>query len=274
MNEVGIDTSEWGGNLTLLTRNGNQFTGEVLIPSGLQPGDVRLPVWLADNDNGSGHTTMITVADASDIFATGVTWTEPMPELHILNEGPSVSNATIWDGEEVLEFITLPKEGAGSISLVMTAVVTDADSITVVQAKLGMLGPPGEGGTWFTMVDDGTGADAVAGDGIYTIAIEVREGLPEGVAMVEIRGIDVHLAQTGTLDRDFTFDLKNPGTGGGGGEALFEFAGSAFVILIVIGIFLLAGAVTVVVIMMRGGGLESRLDGTLEASDDNDGHSG
>ena len=261
MDEVGIDTSGWGGNLTLLSRNGNQFSGVIVIPNGLPPGDVRLPVWLSDNDGGSGHTTMLTIADSSDVFATGETWTEPMPELHILNEGPSVSNVTMWDGETALEVITLPEGGAGAISLVMTAEVFDADTITVVQAKLGMLAPPGEGGTWLTMVDDGTGPDAVAGDGIYSITVEVREGLPEGVAMVEIRGIDVHLAQTGTLDRDFTFDLQNPDIGGGGGEALFEFAGSAFVILIVIGILLLAGAIGAAIIVLRGGGLEDRLDG-------------
>ena len=123
-----------------------------------------------------------------------------------------------------------------------------------------MLAPIGQDNSWLTMKDDGVGADAVAGDGVYSIDIAVREGLPADAVELQFRGIDVYLAttdpihtETVQLNEDDVGPASNPG------EVFFNFASATAVILILLGLLLLGGGIAIVVILRRGGDMDEQL---------------
>jgi hypothetical protein len=135
----------------------------------------------------------------------------------------------------------------------MIARVTDLDPVTIVQARLGLLAPPGQSDTWIAMRDDGIGADAEAGDGIWSVSVEVRPGVPGGTTTFDIRGIDQQLAQTPVNDRTFSIELGTSGEGGGGGQAVLEGASNVWIILGVIGLLLALVAAGIFVWIRKGG---------------------
>jgi hypothetical protein len=128
-----------------------------------------------------------------------------------------------------------------------------------------MLAPIGQDNSWLTMKDDGVGADAVAGDGVYSIEIAVREGLPADAVELQFRGIDVYLSptdpihtETVQLNEDDVGPASNPG------EVFFNFASATAVILILLGLLLLGGGIAIVIIMRRGDGFDEQLGITSE----------
>ena len=235
---VGIDTTAWGGNVTWLSMLDGNWVGELLVPDSIPSGDQVLPVRLEDGAGGSGSTSN---------FGTG----EELPSLHILNEGPSISAVTFYDNGEIVNSLAIPLTGTNQYT--MTAQVTDLDPVTLVQARLGLLAPPGESETWIAMRDDGVGADVEAGDGIWSVTVEVRPGVPGGTTTFEIRGIDQQLAQTPVNDRTFSIELGSSGEDGGGGQAVLEGASQVWVILGVIGLLLALVAAGIFVWIRKGG---------------------
>ena len=197
-----------------------------------------MSVRLEDGAGGSGSTTQ---------FGTG----EELPSLHILNEGPAISEVTFYDNGEILSSLEIPLTGTNQYT--MTARVTDLDPVTIVQARLGVLAPPGQSETWIAMRDDGIGVDAEAGDGIWSVTVEVRPGVPGGATTVDIRGIDQQLAQTPVNDRTFSVELGSSGEGGGGGQAVLEGASNVWIILGIIGLILVLVAVGLVLWIRKGG---------------------
>jgi hypothetical protein len=105
------------------------------------------------------------------------------------------------------------------------------------------------------MRDDGIGPDAVSGDGIWSVTIEVRPGVPGGITTIEIRGIDQQLAQTPVNDRTFSVELGSSDNGGGGGQAVLEGASQEWLVFSIIGIFLIM-AIVGITLWIRGGGLK------------------
>ncbi|MCS5535529.1 MAG: hypothetical protein NZ802_06720, partial [Candidatus Poseidoniales archaeon] len=245
---VGIDTTEWGGNVTWLTLFDGAWVGDLIVPETIPSGDQVLSVRLEDGAGGSGSTTH---------FGTG----EELPSLHILNEGPAISEVTFYDNGEIVSSLDIPLTGTNQYT--MTARVTDLDPVTIVQARLGLLAPPGQSDSWIAMRDDGVGADAEAGDGIWSVMVEVRPGVPGGTTTFDIRGIDQQLAQTPVNDRTFSTELGSSGEGGGGGQAVLEGASNVWIILGVIGL-LLALVAAGIFVWIRKGGLKEM----ISSSDD------
>ena len=235
---VGVDTTQWGGNVTWLSLVDGEWVGDVLVPETIPSGDQVLSVRLEDGAGGSGSTTQ---------FGTG----EELPSLHILNQGPVISEVTFYDNGEIISSLEIPLTGTNQYT--MTARVTDLDPVTIVQARLGVLAPPGQSETWIAMRDDGIGVDAEAGDGIWSVSVEVRPGVPGGATTFDIRGIDQQLAQTPVNDRTFSVALGSSGEGGGGGQAVLEGASNVWIILGVIGILLALVAVGLVLWIRKGG---------------------
>ncbi|MDP6906261.1 MAG: hypothetical protein QF440_02465 [Candidatus Thalassarchaeaceae archaeon] len=247
---VGVDTTQWGGGLTLLTKNGESWTGEIKMPLNIPSGDQILPVRVEDELGGQGTTTMLTLIQSGDNTATGPYNIEEMPPVHLLNEGPSISNVTFWDDQSVVNSLESPNEGANVYTL--TAKVTDGDSISIVQAKLSVIAPAGQSESWQPMRDDGAGVDLVAGDGIYSVQVEVRSGVPTGVVSFEIRGIDAQLAQTPVEERAFSVTINAPETNSGGGEKLFEGASQWWFILGVILLITVLAGIGIFTAMRKG----------------------
>jgi hypothetical protein len=242
---VGIDTTEWDGGVTWLTLTGGTWDGDVIVPDLISSGDQVLSVRLEDGAGGNGSTTQ---------FGTG----EELPALHILNQGPAISNVTFYDNGEIVSSLDIPL--TGTTQYTMTALVSDIDTVTIVQTRLGIIAPPGQSDSWISMRDDGIGADAVSGDGIWSVTIEVRPSVPSGTTTFEIRGIDQQLAQTPANDRTFSVELGTSGEdGGGGGQAVMEGASQVWVILGIISLILVL-AVIGITFWIRGGGLKQMTD--------------
>ena len=179
-----------------------------------------------------------------------------MTALHILNEGPAISEVTFSDGDEIVDSLGIPALGVNEYTL--TARVTDYDTVTIVQAKLGPIAPPGQSNNWISMRDDGQGPDAVAGDGIWSITVEVRPGVSGGTTQFEIRGIDQQLAQTPLNERTHEIELGNSGDGSGGGQAVLETASSTWIIVGIISLIILVSLVGLT-FWIRGGGLKQMM---------------
>ena len=240
---VGIDTTQWGGNVTWLSQFDGNWVGDISVPENIPSGDQILPVRLEDGAGGSGSTTK---------FGTG----EDLTALHILNEGPAISEVTFSDGDDIVDSLGIPALGVNEYTL--TARVTDYDTVTIVQAKLGSIAPPGQSNNWISMRDDGQGPDAVAGDGIWSITVEVRPGVSGGTTQFEIRGIDQQLAQTPLNERTHEIDLGNSGDGSGGGQAVLETASSTWIIVGIISLIILVSLVGLT-FWIRGGGLKQMM---------------
>jgi len=240
---VGIDTTQWGGNVTWLSQFDGNWVGDISVPENIPSGDQILPVRLEDGAGGSGSTTK---------FGTG----EDLTALHILNEGPAISEVTFSDGDDIVDSLGIPALGVNEYTL--TARVNDYDTVTIVQAKLGSIAPPGQSNNWISMRDDGQGPDAVAGDGIWSITVEVRPGVSGGTTQFEIRGIDQQLAQTPLNERTHEIELGNSGDGSGGGQAVLETASSTWIIVGIISLIILVSLVGLT-FWIRGGGLKQMM---------------
>ena len=240
---VGIDTTQWGGNVTWLSQLDGNWVGDISVPENIPSGDQILPVRLEDGAGGSGSTTK---------FGTG----EDLTALHILNEGPVISEVTFSDDDEIVDSLGIPALGVNEYTL--TARVTDYDTVTIVQAKLGSIAPPGQSNNWISMRDDGQGPDAVAGDGIWSITVEVRPGVSGGTTQFEIRGIDQQLAQTPLNERTHEIELGNSGDGTGGGQAVLETASNTWIIVGLISLIILVSLVGLA-FWIRGGGLKQMM---------------
>ena len=240
---VGIDTTQWGGNVTWLTQLDGNWIGDISVPENIPSGDQIIPVRLEDGAGGSGSTSK---------FGTG----EDLTALHILNQGPMISNVTFYDGQDVVNSLGIPALGVNEYTL--TARVTDYDTVSIVQAKLGSIAPPGQSNNWISMRDDGQGPDAVAGDGIWSVMVEVRPGVSDGITQFEIRGIDQQLAQTPLNERTHEIELGNSDDGAGGGQAVLETASSTWIILSIISIIILISLVGLA-FWIRGGGLKQMM---------------
>tara|TARA_B100000700_G_C14318746_1_gene522658 strand:- start:47 stop:523 length:477 start_codon:yes stop_codon:yes gene_type:complete len=98
------------------------------------------------------------------------------------------------DGD-VVDSVTAPISGK-PINYTMELRIEDLDGISSAQAKIGRLAPIGKSESWLLLLDDGSGPDRFAGDGIYSISFSARPSLSEGEINVMIRSTDVFLSTT------------------------------------------------------------------------------
>ena len=96
------------------------------------------------------------------------------------------------------------------------------------------------------MHDDGlNGGDTVAGDGVYSVVLSVREGTPLGTHEVGLRAFDTYgELNTGSSSITLVEDTDLSGSGGGISAAVLGGVGLA----------LLVGVVAVLSLMRQGGG--------------------
>jgi hypothetical protein len=260
---VAIDLRGEGGELFNLTLDGGVYwTGTVIIPQTVSPGDLYLPVRVEDTGGGWATITQLNIPSAN-AGVGGDAWdasTSSIPALHITNNGPEISDFKIYKDGESVEEIIVPDNGEGASTYLLTVNATDHDIITVVQGRLGMLAPVGQDNSWLTMRDDGQSGDAVAGDGVYSIEIAVREGLPTNTVELEFRGIDVYLKSTApdfevevTLSEGDIDPLTNPT------DALSDWGSTVMIVLVLLGIVMLGAGVAIVMLIRKGGSLDEQL---------------
>tara|TARA_B110000116_G_scaffold237599_1_gene223926 strand:+ start:1614 stop:4757 length:3144 start_codon:yes stop_codon:yes gene_type:complete len=260
---VGIDLIAEGGELYPLTDDGGGYwSGVVNIPETVSPGDIYLPVKVMDSGGGWSILTHLNLP-STVAGVGGDAWDAPtasIPALLIENSGPVISDFQILkEGVQVQEII-IPDIGDGASTYVLTVNATDHDAITVVQGRLRMLAPVGQDTTWQTMRDDGQQGDEVADDGVYSIQVTVREGLPVDALVLDFRGIDVYLQSTNPVfeatvelsDKEVD-PLTNPT------DALSDWGSTVMIVMVILGVVMLGGGIAIVVLMRRGGSLDEQL---------------
>ena len=223
---VVVDLTGLGGERYPLTQeSGENWAGSIIVPDGFSPGPQLLTVEMTDNDGSMRLTSLIWRTDGTTVESNRLT---------ILNDGPSLSNLTISRDGATVSKLLVPELGQNEIAHVITINAYDPDGISVVQIRLGIIAPIGQADDWVPMVDDGTGGDEIAGDGVYSLTVMTRPTMPTGSTEIEIRGIDNYLESTPSTDRSFSVTLTDEtteGIEGGIGD-------STTLILVAVGIFL------------------------------------
>ena len=202
VDSISVDLLGFGGEVISLIQSDVEISppiweGEFAVANGMIPGDVFLPIRLTDLDGASRLSHSI-IMDGNLVDA---------PQLTILNEAPIADTISIYRNGEVRENIAVPEDGS-PISQLIEVLIDDPDGISSVQAKIGRLAPIGQSEQWLLMVDDGTGGDRIASDGIYTLSVDARSSLPEGKMTILIRGTDIYLSTTAEEDQQVVLNLE------------------------------------------------------------------
>ena len=108
----------------------------------------------------------------------------PVP-LNLGTPGARNSRAVANAGPAIYEVRHSPSLPAANQDMIVTARVHDPDGVASV--VLNYRFDPATNYSAVTMVDDGTGGDAVAGDGLYSATIPIPAGVPTGTYNVEIK---------------------------------------------------------------------------------------
>ena len=232
-----VDLLGVGGELTQLADNDGEWVGQFTVPMGISPGERTIPIRITDGDG----ETVISVHTHAGGFPVDA------PKLTIENEAPIVGNLVIIRDGEAADTVHVPSSG-DPITHLLEVAIEDPDGVSSAQAKIGRLAPIGSSDTWLLLVDDGTGGDRVAGDGIYSLSFDVRSTLPEGNMTIEVRATDTYLSTTPHNEQQQILELEKLNSGGNGGNWIAD--NSMTLVAVGLALLLLIGA-TAVVISMR-----------------------
>ena len=234
---VSVDLLGVGGDLSQLVETDGAWIGQFMVPSGISPGERAIPIRITDGDG----ETVIAVHTHSAGFPVDA------PRLTIENEAPTIESLTILRDGEIVDTVHVPSSG-DPITHLLEVTIQDPDGVSSAQAKIGRLAPIGNSEAWLLMVDDGTGGDRVAEDGVYSLLFDVRSTLPEGNMTIEVRATDTYLSTTPFNDQQQTLELEKLNSGGNGGSWISD--NSMMLIAVGLMLLLLIG-VTAVAISMR-----------------------
>ena len=232
-----VDLLGVGGELAQLVDNDGEWVGQFTVPMGISPGERTIPIRITDGDG----ETVISVHTHAGGFPVDA------PKLTIENEAPIVGNLVIIRDGEAADTVHVPSSG-DPITHLLEVAIEDPDGVSSAQAKIGRLAPIGSSDTWLLLVDDGTGGDRVAGDGIYSLSFDVRSTLPEGNMTIEVRATDTYLSTTPHNEQQQILELEKLNSGGNGGNWIAD--NSMTLVAVGLALLLLIGA-TAVVISMR-----------------------
>ncbi|MEE3316004.1 MAG: choice-of-anchor X domain-containing protein, partial [Candidatus Thermoplasmatota archaeon] len=237
VDSVAVDLLGVGGELSQLVEIDDEWVGQFTVPTGMSPGERLIPIRITDGDD----ETVISVHTHAGGFPVGA------PKLTIENEAPMIGDAVIIREGETVDTVHVPSSG-DPITHLLEVAIEDPDGVSSAQAKIGRLAPIGSSEAWLLMVDDGTGGDRVAGDGIYSLLFDVRRTLPEGNTTIEVRATDTYLSTTPMSEQQHIIELEKLNSGGSGGSWVTD--NSMMLISVGLVLLLLIG-VTAVVISMR-----------------------
>tara|TARA_B100000965_G_scaffold50578_1_gene37285 strand:+ start:24857 stop:27946 length:3090 start_codon:yes stop_codon:yes gene_type:complete len=202
---VAVNLQSIGGDLVQLSNTGKEdwdwqlsgesqtsiidtWSGTFEVPASMSPGRQNIPILLEDNAGASISTTQI-----GSIYSS--TNGKLAETVLIGNQPPSISNLTfLKDGNEVDQVTSLVSGGQQNFT--MEVLIHDYDGVSSVQAKIGRLAPIGQSEEWLLLVDDGSGPDRFAKDGIFSLSFSARSSLSAGEMTLLIRATDVFLSTT------------------------------------------------------------------------------
>ena len=229
-----VDLLGVGGELSQLIETNGEWIGQFTVPTGMSPGERTIPIRITDGD---GETVISEHTHAGGFPIDA-------PKLTIVNEAPIIGDIVIIREGEIVDTVHVPSSG-DPITHFLEVAIDDPDGVSSAQAKIGRLAPIGSSDAWLLMVDDGTGGDRVAGDGIYTLSFDVRTTLPEGNMTIEVRATDTYLSTTPYNDQQQTLELEKMISGGSGGNWIAD--NSMLLAAVGLVLLLLIGATAVVI---------------------------
>ena len=235
LKSVVIDLLSAGGELTPLSLDSNtgRWTGQFVLPDSLAPGLRTIPIQVEDNQGASA------LIDGGSV-------------VQVLNEAPEITNVSFFDQGEWVSIIEIPKSGEKTYTMEVS--ISDPDGVSSAQAKIGRLAPIGKSETWLLLNDDGQDGDRVAGDGIYSIQIDVRSSLSEGEIDYLVRGSDIFQSITPVESQTHTIELVDEKSSGGVGT---NWIAENSTTLVLIGLLmLLALGATAILVTMRNADFE------------------
>jgi len=219
---VSVNLQSMGGTLVPLSQTGQEdwdwqhagepstatidtWSGIFEVPASMSPGRQNIPILLEDNEGASISTTLIGGVHSSTIGRQA-------EKVLIGNQPPSISNLKFFkDGIEVEQVTSLIS--GGQVNYTMEIAIHDFDGISSAQAKIGRLAPIGQSETWLLMVDDGSGPDRVAQDGVFSLSFSARSSLSEGEMTLMIRATDVFLSTTPVVEQSHNITILKSGSG-------------------------------------------------------------
>ena len=186
VSSVSIDMREFGGDLTDLNRVGDVWAGQVEIPLGMSPGEHLLKVRMVDTFD-SSITVQRTITSGQ--YHIESTMDEDL-EIMVMNEPPVIDIGEL----RIIEI------GDEEVDYVLTISVNDHDGLNWVKVKLGILAPPGQSSTWFTMTSNG--------DGTYSKEISIKTYIALGTHELLVKAMDTYGSQS--AEEPLPIMLKEP----------------------------------------------------------------
>ena len=226
---------EYGGNLSELNRLGDIWAGQVEIPSGMSPGEHMLKVRMVDNFD-SSITVQRTITSGQHHIES--TMDEDIV-VNVMNEPPVIDIGEL----RIIEI------GDEEVNYVLTIKVDDYDGLNWVKVKLGILAPPGQSNTWFTMTSNG--------DGTYSKEITVKTYIALGTHELLVKAMDSYGSQS--AEESVPIMLKEPA-----GEVASG-SDSDMLTYVAIGGLLILAVAGATVYVMRGSDKEGGLGGFGDA---------
>jgi hypothetical protein len=236
---VSVNLQSMGGSLVPLSNTGQMdwdwklsgeqrtetidtWSGIFLIPPSMSPGTQNIPIMLSDQDGASISTILIGGIN-SNVLGSKAT------KVQIGNQPPLITNLTfLRDGIQVEQVTSLIS--GGQISYTLEVAIDDYDGISSAQAKIGRLAPIGQAESWLLLVDDGSGPDREANDGIFSLSFSARSSLSEGEMAIMIRATDVFLSTTTISDQIHNVTIIKSGATKSGSSWISDYSSELILI--------------------------------------------
>jgi hypothetical protein len=236
VSSVSIDMRDYGGDLSQLNRIGNIWAGQVEVPDGMNPGTHILKIRMVDE-----FESTITVGK-----------TTTSGQYHILSENDEEVSITVLNEPPQFDIgdLRTVELGDEDVEYNLTITVADYDGLNWVKVKLGILAPPGQSNTWFTMASNG--------DGTYSRDITIKKYIAVGTHELLVKARDSYGSQTG--EESFPIVLEAPDNPSP--TAAPSSSTLTYIALAGLGILIIAGAA---IYVMRGSDEEGGLGGFGDA---------
>lgn len=232
---VYIDMREYGGDVTELNRVGEIWAGQIEIPSGMSPGERTLSVRMVDTLGASIIVQATTTSAQYHIPSSE----DREITVDVMNEPPLINIGEL----RVVEI------GDEDVEYTLTIAVEDYDGLNWVRVKLGILAPPGQSNTWFTMTSNGNGT--------YSKQFTVKTYIALGTHEVLVKAMDAYGSQSS--EESVPIKLQAPGDGTSTTEA------SSTMTYIALGGLGLLAIVGAAIYVMRGSDKEGGFGGFGDA---------
>jgi hypothetical protein len=232
VSSVSVDMREYGSGLLELERVGDIWAGQIIIPTGMSPGEHILKIRMVDEFESAITVERTLVSGQHHIPSE---YDEDI-SINVMNEPPQI---------DVGELRTI-EMGGEDVEYNLTISVMDYDGLNWVKVKLGILAPPGQSNTWFVMTSNG--------DGTYTKQVLIKKHIALGTHELLVKAMDSYGSQSSMESVPIMLEEdENPAsTSGPSSSTMTYVALGGLGILVIIG---------VVIYIMRGSDEEGGLGG-------------